>query len=146
MKYEVYGQYDGEHACISQEHMEYLAEKIVSGKVLTVSDRILLYTAITGDPHPESLFQSKKGPKKKITTLRKLAEDFILLKSQKMRSTEIMKVLGAKYDLQGGSAVLPTTFYKALKKGRIELISFEERQLNSLKIRERYKQICAIKG
>jgi hypothetical protein len=129
MKYEVCGQYSCEPAFISQEQMEYLAEKIVSGKVLTVADRKLIYTALTGDPDPSPLFCKRRGPQEQRERDRKLAEDVEKMKMEKMKIKEIIPILGKKYNFQGLDTVSQETFYKALKKGRIELAREREKLL-----------------
>ncbi|MDD2337481.1 MAG: hypothetical protein PHD01_12990 [Geobacteraceae bacterium] len=128
MRYEVYGQYSCEPAFITQEQMEYLAEKIVSGKALTIPDRKLLYTALTGDPDPNPLFLNRSGPKKQHERDRKLAEDVEEMMLQKMKLKDIIPVLGKKYNLPGQEKVSRDTFNKALKNGRIELAIERKKQ------------------
>lgn len=118
MKIETYSQYSGEPATISQEDMESLAEKIVSGSLLTLKDRKLIYTVLTGDPNPESLFQTRKGPKHKTPKYMKLASEFIEMKNAGIKNKDIMPILGKKYNLSGQENVSTDTFNKAVKNGK----------------------------
>lgn len=142
MKIETYSQYSGEPAVISQEDMECLAEKIVSGTLLTVKDRKLIYTVLTGDPNPEPLFQTRKGPKCKTNNYMKLASEFIEMRSAGIKTKDIMPVLGAKYNLLGQEKVSRDTFNKAVSNGKNGLVLAEikkEKRLQRLAYFNRLK-------
>lgn len=140
MKYEVYGQYSCEPVSISQEQMEYLAEKIVSNIKLTISDRKLIYTALTGDPEPSSLFQNRRGPKSKNKRDRELAEDHEQMKLQGIKLKEIREELCKKYKIQSvdGST---SAYDKALNKGKKELAFEREKQHKRLARLEHFKTL-----
>lgn len=136
-----YGQRLFEMFSISEEQIDKVAAKIIEGKVLTVADRKLLYTLLSGDTEPDSLFPSRRGPKKQSQRDRKLAEEHEYLESlNTMSPKEIMTKLIEKHLKHCGDE-MNGAYYKALRNGRIELELHREKMKNRI---DRYQLLNKI--
>jgi hypothetical protein len=103
------------------ENRESLTEKVISGDLLTDSEKDFLCNLLnTNFPKIK-----RRGAPSKAVRDRMIAYNFEIMKDQGMATKEIIDELAKKFCLHMGCDFNESTFYRSLKRGRPMLPSFK---------------------